>query len=154
MWEERDEIKFILIAKMKSIYYHINWTRNISLYNWTSQNVDNGSHSYFRLQRYTQITHFLFFKVWQLKYFAKFPDFATLQQDLSLHVSTMHSHFIKLTVIENLPVTHSKFYDHSSDEREKGWKFQFDLIFSPLGLTYQRYFITKNVAMKKFYRRE
>jgi len=42
----------------------------------------------------------------------------------------------------------------SSDEREKGWKFQFDLIFSPLGLTNQRYFITKNVAMKKFYRRE
>jgi hypothetical protein len=59
-------------------------------------------------------------------------------------------------VIENLPVsvTHSNFYDHSSDEREKGWKFQFDLIFSPLGLTNQRYFITKNVAMKKFYRRE
>jgi len=42
----------------------------------------------------------------------------------------------------------------SSDEREKGWKFQFDLIFSPTGLTNQRYFITKNVAMKKFYRRE
>jgi len=36
----------------------------------------------------------------------------------------------------------------SSDEREKGWKFQFDLIFSPTGLTNQRYFITKNVPRK------
>eukprot|EP00092_Neocalanus_flemingeri_P025445 GFUD01027587.1.p1 GENE.GFUD01027587.1~~GFUD01027587.1.p1 ORF type:complete len:211 (-),score=42.39 GFUD01027587.1:163-795(-) len=41
-----------------------------------------------------------------------------------------------------------------SEEREKKWKFEFDLIFSRHGLVNNRTFITKNIVMKKIYQRE
>merc|ERR1712106_854203 len=40
-----------------------------------------------------------------------------------------------------------------SSEPLKGWLFEFDLVFTPEGLTNARTFKTKNVDMKKYYRR-
>jgi len=41
-----------------------------------------------------------------------------------------------------------------SEEREKRWKFEFDLVFSEHGLVNNRRFITKNIVMKKIYNRD
>lgn len=41
-----------------------------------------------------------------------------------------------------------------SEEKRKMWKFEFDLIFSREGLVNNRIFITKNIGMKKIYKRD
>ena len=74
-------------------------------------------------------------------------------------------------------VNYSKYYyisnsivHCSSDDPKKGWRFEFDLIFTETGLINHRYFVTKNIgkiiimniitnnlfitAMEKIYRRE
>merc|ERR1712037_575972 len=40
-----------------------------------------------------------------------------------------------------------------TEERRKGWEFESNLTFSPMGFMEERHFITKGVKMKKFFKR-
>merc|ERR1719507_1469405 len=41
----------------------------------------------------------------------------------------------------------------NSEERLKGWTFESNYTFSPLGIKFEAYFITKDVLMTKYYER-